>query len=101
MTDTYFIEGILVAGRAGELRLIVDRLVLDLVEDDVLGADELPPPPDLRGETARLVRLELARGARLVRLSSSDPYQTVIWKRSQLFAMRTRRDEKYWRAGDE
>ena len=43
--ELFSIEGIMVAGHPGQVRLLVDQLVLDLEEDDVVSASELPAPP--------------------------------------------------------
>lgn len=98
--ESFFVEGILVASNEGEVRLLIDQLAIDLDENDVVSAEELPAPPHLRPSVAQLVRLELQRGARLLRLSSGDVYGDVICERGQLFAVRTRREEQYWRASE-
>lgn len=91
------IEGIMVAGRPGQIRLLVDQAVVDLDEDDVVSASELPSPPDLVEKLAQPVRLDLRRGARLLGIGAAEAYENVIWRRGELFAMRTRREETPWR----
>ena len=93
----FSIAGIMVAGHPGQVRLLVDQLVLDLDEEDVVEASELPAPPGLVGELAQPVRLVLRRGARLLGAGAADAYENVVWRREELFSMRTRRDEPSWR----
>ncbi len=98
--ERFSIEGILVAGHPGQVRLLVDQLVVDLDEEDVLEASELPAPPGLVEELARPVRLVLRRGARLLGAGAADSYENVIWRRGELFSMRTRREEPSWRMSE-
>jgi hypothetical protein len=91
--DTFVIEGLAVASHAGEVRLLLDGAALDLDERDVVSVGELPPPRDLIASHARAVRLELRRGARLLRVSNAGAYDDVVWRRGHLFAMRSRRGE--------
>ena len=96
----FSIAGIMVAGHPGQVRLLVDRLVLDLDEDDVVEASELPVPAGLVEDLAQPVRLVLRRGARLLGAGAADAYDNVVWRRGELFSMRTRRDEPSWRMSD-
>lgn len=98
--EAFAIEGIMVAGHPGQVRLVVDQIVLDLDEDDIVAATELPSPPGLNATAAQPVRLELSRGARLLDVRSAAAYEEVAWQRGQLFAMRTRREEPPWRISD-
>lgn len=98
--ESFSIEGIMVAGRPGEVRLLVDRAVLDFDEDDILEASELPAPPDLMENLAQPVRLVLRRGARLLGAGAAEAYDDVVWRRGELFATRTRQDEGGWRMSD-
>jgi hypothetical protein len=97
---TFVVEGIIVAGRTGQVRVLLDQAVLDLDESDVVSMTELPSETHLIERLARPVRLELRRGARLLHVSDADAYDDVIWRRGRLFAMRTRRNEPAWRTGD-
>jgi hypothetical protein len=94
--ELFSIEGIMVAGHPGQIRLLVDQAVIDLNEDDVVSASELPGSPDLEEKLAQPVRLVLRRGARLLDVGDSEPYRDVVWQRVELFAMRTRREEPAW-----
>jgi hypothetical protein len=94
--ELFSIEGIMVAGHPGQIRLLVDQAVVDLHESDVVSASELPGSPDLEETLAQPVRLVLRRGARLLDVGASEPYRDVVWHRVELFAMRTRREEPPW-----
>jgi hypothetical protein len=98
--EIFSIEGIMVAGHPGQVRLLVDQLVLDLEEDDVVSASELPAPPGLIEDLAQPVRLVLRRGARLLGAGSARTYEDVVWRRGELFSMRTRREEPSWRMSE-
>lgn len=98
--ESFSIEGIMVAGRPGEVRLLVDRTVLDFDEDDVVDASELSAPPDLIENLAQPVRLVLRRGARLLGAGAAEAYDHLVWRRGELFATRTRKDEGGWRMSD-
>ena len=97
---TFSIEGIMVASHPGQVRLLVDQLLIDLEESDVASVTELPLPDGLDARMALPVRLELRRGARLLGAGSAAAYEDVIWGRGQLFAIRTRRDELPWQIGE-
>jgi hypothetical protein len=94
--ELFSIEGIMVAGHPGQIRLLVDQAVVDLHESDVVSASELPGSPDLEETLAQPVRLVLRRGARLLDVGASELYRDVVWHRVELFAMRTRREEPPW-----
>jgi hypothetical protein len=94
------IEGIMVAGRPGQIRLLIDQAVVDLEENDVLSATELPVPAEMAAKLAQPVRLELRRGARLLDVGAAEAYDDVAWERGELFALRTRREEPSWRMSD-
>jgi hypothetical protein len=100
LQELFPIEGILVASRVGQVRLLVDQLVMDLDESDVVSVSELPFPPGLEETVAQPVRLELRRGVRLLGVGAAEAYEDVLWKRGHLFAMRTRRGEPTWQIGD-
>jgi hypothetical protein len=91
--STFVVEGILVASRPGEVRLLLDHAVFDLDEGDVASVEDLPPERDLIDTLARPVRLHLRRGARLLAVGDAGAYDEVVWRRGRLFAMATRRDE--------
>lgn len=91
--ELFSIEGILVAGHPGQIRLLVDQAVVDLDESDVVSASELPSPPGLAENLAQPVRLVLRRGARLLDVGAAAAYENVVWQRGELFAMSTRREE--------
>jgi hypothetical protein len=91
------VEGIMVASHPGQIRLVIDQVVVDLDENDIVSASELPSPTDLEGRIAQPVRLELRRGARLLGAGAAAAYEDVLWKQGHLFAMRTRRGEQPWR----
>jgi hypothetical protein len=91
------VEGIMVASHPGQIRLVIDQVVIDLDENDIVSASELPSPTDLEERIAQPVRLELRRGARLLGAGAAAAYEDVLWKQGQLFAMRTRRGEQPWR----
>jgi len=94
--ELFSIEGIMVAGHPGQIRLLVDQAVIDLNEDDVVSASELPGSLGLEERIAQPVRLVLRRGARLLDVGTSEPYRDVVWQQVELFAMRTRREEPAW-----
>jgi len=98
--DLSSIEGIMVAGHPGQIRLLVDHAVVDIDENDVVSASELPCPPDLMEKLAQPVRLVLRRGARLLGVGGAEVYDNVIWQRGELFAMRTRREEVPWQISE-
>lgn len=91
------VEGIMVASHPGQIRLVIDQVVVDLDENDIVSASELPSPTDLEGRIAQPVRLELRRGARLLGAGAAAAYEDILWKQGQLFAMRTRQGEQPWR----
>jgi len=94
--ELFSIEGIMVAGHPGQIRLLVDQAVIDLNESDVVSASELPGSLGLEERIAQPVRLVLRRGARLLDVGASEPYRDVVWQQVELFAMRTRREEPAW-----
>lgn len=94
--ELFAIEGIMVAGRPGQIRLLVDQAVIDLDENDVVEASEMPAPPDLEERLAQPVRLVLRRGAQLMDVGAAEAYRDVVWQKVELFAMRTRREEPPW-----
>jgi hypothetical protein len=98
--DLSAIEGIMVASYPGQIRLLVDQVVVDFDENDVVSASALPSPPDLVEKLAQPVRLVLRRGARLVGVGAAEVYDNVIWQRGELFAMRTRREETPWQISE-
>jgi hypothetical protein len=92
--ESFSLEGIMVAGHPGQVRLVIDQIVVDLDEEDVVAAVEVvPSPPGLKEKVAQPVRLELRRGARLLGAGSAAAYADVLWERGHLFALRTRRAE--------
>jgi hypothetical protein len=91
--DRFTIEAILVRSHPGQVRLVLDKIVLDLDERDVVDVTLLPPPPHLVARAAQPVRIELRAPARLLHVGNADPYDEVIWAHGQLFALRTRRNE--------
>src|SRR6476661_6549610 len=94
--ELFSIEGIMVAGHPGQIRLLVDQAVIDLNENDIVSASELPGSPDLEEKLAQPVRLVLRRGAHLLDVGAAGPYRDVVWQQVELFAMRTRREEPAW-----
>ncbi|HEY0512860.1 MAG TPA: hypothetical protein VGH73_13205 [Thermoanaerobaculia bacterium] len=94
------IEGIMVAGHPGQIRLLVDQAVIDLDENDVLSAGELPVPAGLVENLAQPVRLDLRRGARLLGVGATEAYEDVVWQRGELFSMRTRQEAPPWRMSE-
>ncbi len=98
--ELFSVEGIMVAGHPGQVRLLIDQAALDFDESDVVSASELPSPPSLQESLAQPVRLELRRGARLLGAGAAEVYDDVIWERGQLFAMCTRREEPSWQISD-
>ncbi len=94
--DLFSIEGIMVAGHPGQIRLLVDQAVVDLDESDVVAASELPGSADLEENLAQPVRLVLRRGARLLDVGASEAYRDVVRRPVELFATRTRREEPPW-----
>jgi len=99
--EAFAMEGIMVVGHPGQVRLLVDQAVVDLDESDVVAATELPSPPGLNEAAAQPVRLELRRGARLLDVGAAEAYEEVAWQRGQLFAMRTRREEPPWQISED
>jgi hypothetical protein len=85
--ELFSIEGIIVAGHPGQIRLLVDQAVIDLNESDVVSASETLAQP---------VRLVLRRGAQLMDVGAAEAYRDVVWQKVELFAMRTRREEPPW-----
>ena len=98
--EHFSIEGIMVASHPGQVRLVVDQVVVDLDEGDIVSANELPSPPGLEKDVAQPVRLELRRGAQILGIGAAEVYEDVIWERGQLFAMRTRRGEPSWQISE-
>lgn len=95
--ELFAIEGIMVAGRPGQVRLLVDQAVVDLDENDIVEASEMPGPQGLVDSHAQPVRLVLRSGARLLDFGAAEAYDNVIWERGELFSLRTRREEPPWR----
>ena len=95
--ELFSIEGIMVAGRPGQVRLLVDQAVVDLDENDVVSASERPGSPDLVEKVAQPVQLVLRSGARLLGVGAAEAYDDVAWQRGELFSLRTRREERPWR----
>ena len=91
--ESIVVEGILVASHPGQLRVLIDHVALDFDENDVLDVTVLPSPPHLIERMAQAARVELRGPARVIRVSSADAYDDVIWRRGHLFAVRTRRHE--------
>jgi len=91
--ESFSLEGIMVASHPGQVRLVIDQVVVDFAEEDVVAAGEVPPPPGLNEKTAQPVRLELRRGARLLGAGSAAVYGDVLREPGHLFAVRTRREE--------
>ena len=98
--ELFSVEGIMVSGHPGQVRLLIDRAVVDLDESDVVSASELPSPQGLNERLAQPVRLELRRGARLLGAGAAEVYDDVIWERGHLFAMTTRREEPSFEISD-
>jgi hypothetical protein len=94
--ELFSIEGIIVAGHPGQIRLLVDQAVIDLNESDVVSASEMPGSPSLEETLAQPVRLVLRRGAQLMDVGAAEAYRDVVWQKVELFAMRTRREEPPW-----
>jgi len=90
--ETFLLEGILVASDPGRVRLVLDQIALDIDELDVLNVSALPAPPLLVQRVATVVRLELRRPTRLLHVGDASAYEDVIWRRGQLFSLRTRRN---------
>lgn len=99
--ELFAIEGIMVAGRPGQIRLLVDQAVVDLDENDIVSADELPGQPGLVDKLAQPVRLVLRRGASLLDVGAAKAYDNVVWERGELFALRTRKNQPEWRMSEE
>lgn len=94
--EGFAVEGILVAGPPGRVRLVIDQVVIDIEEEDVVEAGELPAPPGLIARLAQPVRLRLRDGARLRGAGSATAYAGAVWEKGELFALRTRRSEPGW-----
>ncbi len=98
--ELFAIEGIMVAGRPGQIRLLVDQAVVDLDENDIVEASEVPGPQGLMESLAQPVRLVLRSGARLLDFGAAEAYDNVVWERGELFSLRTRREQPPWRMSE-
>jgi len=90
---TFVVEGIVVPSHPEEVRIVLDRLVLDVSAADVVLPRELRERAG-SSPNAGPVRLEIRRGARLLGLESADDDDSELRaRRGQLFAARTRAAE--------
>jgi len=87
MDQPILMEGLLVQAQDGRARVILAPYCLDFEMDDVLDIEELPPPADLVPEKSIPVRVKIKSGARLLQISSADPYQDALWRRRTPFAL--------------
>jgi hypothetical protein len=84
--ETFTIEGFLLAGPDGWLRLLVATTCLDVHEEDLVALEELPPPDDLRADVAVHVSVELRRPCRIREIIDGESLDAQLWVRPSPFA---------------
>ena len=85
------IDGFLIRGEAGVVRIVTGHLCLDFAAEDVTGVEEQALPEDVGTGLAIPVRLRLVSGARLLHASPSDIYEPLLYKVRQPFAIAVRK----------
>ena len=86
----FAIDGFLIRGEAGMVRLVTGHLCLDFAAADVIGVEEQELPEDIGTGFAIPVRLRLASGARLLKAEPADIYEPLLYKVRQPFAIAVR-----------
>jgi hypothetical protein len=88
--DPVIFEALLVKAPGKRVRVILAPYCLDFEIADVLDVEELLLPTGLIEGSAIPARVKLKPGARLLKISSADPYGDALWKRRIPFALATR-----------
>src|SRR4051794_16129618 len=88
--DELVLAGFLLRGNVGALRLVSGHLCLELAAEDVLAVEEQPFPEGLGESLAIPVELRLRPGARLLAVSPSDMYASLLIKEREPFALAVR-----------
>jgi len=88
--DPIVIEALLVRGEGECVRVILGPYCLDFEADDVLTLEEIPLPCGVTEGSAIAGRVTFKPGARLLGLSSANPYRDVLWSRAVPFALAAR-----------
>jgi hypothetical protein len=88
--DPIVIETLLVTGEGECVRVILGPYCLDFEANEVLDLEEMPLPCGVTEGSAIAGRVTLKPGARLLALSSANPYRDVLWSRAVPFALATR-----------
>jgi hypothetical protein len=85
------IDGFIIRGEDGTVRIVTGHLCLDFAVDDVTGIEEQALPEDVGTGLAIPVRLRLVSGARLLNASPADIYEPLLYKVRQPFAIAVRK----------
>ena len=86
------LDGYLLRGLNGRVRLVTGHLCLELDQADVLKVAQHALPPGIQEGFAVPVRLFLRIGARILDISSSHPYRDLLCKPRHPFAISVRAD---------
>ncbi len=89
-TDDLVIDGYLLRGQTGSIRIVTGELALAFDIDDVLAITEVELPPDVSPALAVPVNLVLKRGARLLDCSPAAEYLPLLERPIEPFAYAVR-----------
>ena len=87
------VQGLLVSSSPGQIRMILDGLWMEFAAEDVIDAEELPPPEMLRPSAAVHVRLWLRPGIQLLGVGASEQYRESLFISREPFAIAVRHGE--------
>lgn len=90
--DVLTIESFLLSSSSDFIRIILSNLCLTFNSEDVISIKEIKISNNTQKRFAIPVCIKLRKGARLMEISSSIPFQDFIPKDRTPFAIRTRQD---------
>ena len=88
--DSFQVEGFLISADVKSVSLLMPPYTLEIIAEDVLAVEELPPLPQQRTDVGIAVRLTVKHGFRLWNISSGTADEQHLFKTRRPFAIVTR-----------
>jgi hypothetical protein len=99
--ETFSIEGFLLAGPEGWLRLLTGSIYVDLDERDLVEVEERPAPADLDPQAGVPVTLIVRQPCRIRTLADGRSLHEQLWDRPSPYAFASRATDESYRSPPE
>jgi len=99
--ETFTMEGFLLAGPDGWIRLLTGNVYVDIDERDLVEVQERPAPPDLDPQAGVPVTLIVNQPCRIGRLADGASLADQLWKRPSPYAFASRTADESHRSPPE